>query len=343
MHKPEELNEYYDPLPYPFETALWWELRKSFGHLKYLTKTFQFAKHASSELGSWCSDQVWSYALDEEEAMKLERTLERKFMERGDGDPELLNTDLRQLGQIRDIVMAHPFREPKVDLNDLSSKVLKLHECLQDRFEAPTEQKCIVFVQQRYTAKLLADLFSRIGASKLKTGTLVGAGNGDLGDLNLSFRKQVLTLTRFRKGELNCLFATSIAEEGLDVPDCNLVVRFDPYRTTIQYMQSRGRARQAGSKYIHLIENGNLAHLRTIQDCRFGEVAVKNLCNSLPEDRLLRGNDYGLEEAGFWDKGNQSYLIPSTGARLTYGSCLAVLSHFVGSLVSYTSIHSKLD
>lgn len=39
-------------------------------------------------------------------------------------------------------------------------------------------------------------------------------------------RKQQDTIQRFREGELNLLISTSIAEEGLDIPQCNLVVRY---------------------------------------------------------------------------------------------------------------------
>ena len=35
---------------------------------------------------------------------------------------------------------------------------------------------------------------------------------------------QVRTLERFMRGELNALVATSVAEEGLDLPACQLVV-----------------------------------------------------------------------------------------------------------------------
>ena len=39
--------------------------------------------------------------------------------------------------------------------------------------------------------------------------------------------QQEKTIAKFRKRELNLLIATSVAEEGLDIRKCNLVVRFD--------------------------------------------------------------------------------------------------------------------
>jgi endoribonuclease Dicer len=68
----------------------------------------------------------------------------------------------------------------------------------------------------------------------------------------VTYRDQVLTIIKFKKGELNCIFATSVAEEGLDIPDCNVIIRYDLNDTLIQHIQSRGRARQEGSVYIHM-------------------------------------------------------------------------------------------
>lgn len=53
---------------------------------------------------------------------------------------------------------------------------------------------------------------------------------------------------------MNLLVATSVAEEGLDIRQCNVVIRFDLAKTILAYIQSRGRARKPGSDYILMVE-----------------------------------------------------------------------------------------
>lgn len=53
---------------------------------------------------------------------------------------------------------------------------------------------------------------------------------------------------------MTLLVATSVAEEGLDIRQCNVVIRFDLAKTVLAYIQSRGRARMPGSDYILMIE-----------------------------------------------------------------------------------------
>ena len=50
------------------------------------------------------------------------------------------------------------------------------------------------------------------------------------------------------------LIATSIVEEGVDIPKCNLVVRFDLPTEYRSYVQSKGRARAPVSNYIMLAD-----------------------------------------------------------------------------------------
>ena len=59
---------------------------------------------------------------------------------------------------------------------------------------------------------------------------------------------------------------------------------------------------------------------------------MRRFCESLPADRLLLGNDDDLEEALSKDQDLQEYTEKETGAKLTYGSSLVVLAHFVSSL-----------
>ncbi|KAI9770580.1 MAG: Dicer-like protein 1 [Geoglossum simile] len=331
VNRPNEVVAQYDKPPAPFETPLLLRMKAMFGDMVVLSKPFRFAKRASSELGSWFADQVWSFYLAEEEARKLEGKIERDFLsQKTEHSIAKLDAEVSRIREAREVVKKHIFRDPQAKPADLSSKVLVLQHYLALVFERPTEAKCIVFVQSRYTAKLLGDLFSRIGGPNIRSGILVGTRTGEPGDLNVSFRQQVVTLINFRKGLLNCLFATSVAEEGLDIPDCNLVVRFDLYETLIQYIQSRGRARHTNSRYVHMIERGNRVHIQNLRDVRASEGKMRQFCESLPTDRLLQGNDY--------DPGDLSDLMQisltdlDTGAKLTYGSSLAILSHFVSCL-----------
>lgn len=52
------------------------------------------------------------------------------------------------------------------------------------------------------------------------------------------------------------LIATSTAEEGMDVPSCEFVVRYNAAATGIQLLQSRGRARQKVSEFLVILQVG---------------------------------------------------------------------------------------
>ena len=140
------------------------------------SKVLRYAKEASSELGAWCADRLWLVSLSEEEMRKLEAKTERKFVaQKGRTPMEDFERQILELQEARKFVEAYNFDVPRPSLDHLSTKVMSLMHYLKDRFERPTEDKCIVFVKQRYTARVLADLFSHrnIGTPHLRVGTLV--------------------------------------------------------------------------------------------------------------------------------------------------------------------------
>ena len=75
-------------------------------------------------------------------------------------------------------------------------------------------------------------------------------------------------LASFRAGELNTLVATAVAEEGLDLTQCALVVRFDLPDTPLEFIQSRGRARARGSSMVLMLAEGNAAQAALLDNVR---------------------------------------------------------------------------
>ncbi|CAL1526587.1 unnamed protein product [Lymnaea stagnalis] len=120
-------------------------------------------------------------------------------------------------------------------------------------------QRGIIFVKTRALAESLASWLNRSEQSLaalnaapftsiiLKTVCLLLSG--------MSQTQQDTTLQQFRTGEVRVLVATSVAEEGLDIPECNLVIKYNHVGNEISTVQTRGRSRSAGGVSVLLALN----------------------------------------------------------------------------------------
>jgi endoribonuclease Dicer len=335
VSKPKkEVLATYSHLIQPPETGLTAKLRLAVGSNKFLAKAFTFSKYAARELGLWFVDRNWQLLFQEDEILKLEAKTEKGFVNNM-ASTDSVNKQKKGIQSARQLIQSHQFVESEeYDEYLLSSKVHVLLRLLADHFDGNDEVRCIVFVEQRWTVRLLADLLQQDRVVKipgLKIGVLMGAGQDD----NLSstsFRQQLMTIIKFKDGKLNCIFATSVAEEGLDIPECNLIIRFDLYKTMIQYIQSRGRARQAESTYVHMIEEGNGDHRRRIHQNTTNENILRQFCGSLPEDRQLKGSDFDMEYYLRKERGQRVYTVRPSGAKITYKNSLSILGDYLNSL-----------
>jgi Fanconi anemia group M protein len=108
--------------------------------------------------------------------------------------------------------------------------------------------RAIVFTQYRDTAQHIVDILSSNG---IKASRFVGQAKKE-GDAGMKQEEQAQTLESFRRGEFSVLVATSIAEEGLDIPEVDLVIFYEPIPSEIRYIQRRGRTgrRTSGSVII---------------------------------------------------------------------------------------------
>ena len=65
-------------------------------------------------------------------------------------------------------------------------------------------------------------------------------------------------MNQFKKGNLNTIIATSVAEEGLDIGDVNLIISYDCLASPIRMVQRLGRTGRASEgKVIILIAKGD--------------------------------------------------------------------------------------
>jgi ERCC4-related helicase len=125
-----------------------------------------------------------------------------------------------------------------------------------DELRRNPNARVILFGQYRDTVDRLVGELERLADPAVRPARFVGqATHGD--DVGLSQKSQVELLDSFRSGRVNCLVATSVAEEGLDIPSTDLVVFYEPIPDVIRTIQRRGRTGRARTgRVVVLVAEG---------------------------------------------------------------------------------------
>ena len=155
------------------------------------------------------------------------------------GDPDVEEV-VRRLGSL---TVEHP-------------KLAKTVEIVRNELHRNPGARVIVFSQYRDTVDRIVEEVEQLHDPAVRPARFVGqASHGK--DIGLSQREQGSLLDRFRSGERNCLVATSVAEEGLDIPATDLVVFYEPVPDVIRTIQRRGRTgRVRTGRAIVLVAEG---------------------------------------------------------------------------------------
>ena len=110
-------------------------------------------------------------------------------------------------------------------------------------------ERAILFTESRDTAEALVEFLS----ASFDVHKFVGQGD-KAGSDGMSQQQQQKTLDEFKAGAFEVLVSTSVAEEGLDVPEVDLVCFYEPVPTAIRSIQRKGRTgRQAEGKVVVLM------------------------------------------------------------------------------------------
>jgi Fanconi anemia group M protein len=110
-------------------------------------------------------------------------------------------------------------------------------------------ERVIVFTESRDTAEALTEFLGQ----HFDAQRFVGQGDKDGSD-GMTQKQQQEVLDRFKANEFEVLVSTSVAEEGLDVPEVDLVLFYEPVPTAIRSIQRKGRTgRQAKGRVAVLL------------------------------------------------------------------------------------------
>ena len=159
---------------------------------------------------------------------------------------------------------------------------------VQETLARPREHppRILVFAQYRDTIQSIQTLLELQG---WKVGRFVGQATRDRDDVGMNQKQQARVLGEFRSGRFPILVASSVAEEGLDVPDVDLVVFFESVPSEIRAIQRRGRTgRTSLGKVVVLLTRETREVAYQVAEAR-REKAMKRIVRRLSAEGRRRG------------------------------------------------------
>lgn len=146
-------------------------------------------------------------------------------------------------------------------MNTLSScseehpKLDTVRRIVADQLRSNPDSRAIVFTNFRDSAEMVTKALEDVdGVSAVR---FVGQAS-KYRDKGLTQKQQVEIIAKFKSGEYNTLVATSVAEEGLDIPSTDLVLFYEPVPSEIRTIQRKGRTgRKRAGRIVVLIAKGS--------------------------------------------------------------------------------------
>jgi ERCC4-related helicase len=137
-------------------------------------------------------------------------------------------------------------------------KINALLSIVDEEINSNHNQKIIIFTQYREMAEFLKINLKNHYQDRLVIEKFIGQSS-KINDQGFSQDKQIEILRQFREDKINILIATSVAEEGLDIPNVDAIIFYEPVPSEIRLIQRRGRTgRHASGRCYVLITRGTV-------------------------------------------------------------------------------------
>ncbi|KAB2074318.1 hypothetical protein ES319_A07G146000v1 [Gossypium barbadense] len=235
---------------------------------------------------------------------------------------ELPDSHVVSGGEHVDVIIGAAVADGKV-----TPKVQSLIKILL-KYQHTEDFRAIIFVERVVAALVLPKVFAELPSlSFIRCASLIGHNNSQ----EMRTGQMQDTIAKFRDGRVTLLVATSVAEEGLDIRQCNVVIRFDLAKTVLAYIQSRGRARKPGSDYILMVERGNLSHATFLRNARNSEETLRK--EAIERTDLSHLKDTSRLISVDMVPGTV-YQVESTGAIVSLNSAVGLVHFYCSQLPS---------
>ncbi len=163
------------------------------------------------------------------------------------------NKSLKELFSDRDFKRLIELTETIKEKGIIHPKIEKLKSILNTQINENSESRILVFCHFRDSVKNIVKHLKK--DELIKVHRFVGQQSKSA-DKGLTQKEQIQLLQDFKDGVYNTLIGTSVAEEGLDIAECDLVVFYDVVPSAIRSIQRRGRTgrKKEGKVYILMAE-----------------------------------------------------------------------------------------
>lgn len=176
-------------------------------------------------------------------------------------------------------------------------KVNKVVEVVREQFGKKKDSRVIVFTSYRQTARKMNYELARVKG--VRPVRFVGQADKK-DDKGMKQSQQIKVIKDFEEGKYNVMVATSVGEEGLDIPSTDLVVFYEPVPSEIRSIQRRGRTARTRKGKVVILITKNTRDEAYYWSSRGKEKTMWRSLNKLKED--LKGKvkvDVSMDEKEF--------------------------------------------
>ena len=243
---------------------------------------------ASYELLNYCSALSVYMDLQKDDAIKVLCNVSNVPKDITEAtDSETLYKQMRE-DLIAELQPLQPVKNPLLE---------KLESVLYNNFSKNGKSRGLIFVRTRMEARAMTDWVasnSKLKQIGISPSTITGHASGRKDGMSQIEQKEILK--KFQNGVFNLLLATSVVEEGIDIPDCNLVVRYLYSSTEIKQEQAMGRARSRHSEYYSIFAASSCRRYQELKNAELIKL-IHNVIHYFPNGEMFRNEISKLQQS----------------------------------------------